>query len=70
MHEVRAGRDVSIKVDWEARLCPGGCGEVHRECCDSVILQDHQTSCPFVAWWRRAHGLDKDAARDVVDEAG
>lgn len=25
--------------------CPGGCGMLHRRCCDSVVGSDHQNLC-------------------------
>lgn len=34
-----------MKADWELHLCPGECGHVHRDCCDSVIGGEHQSAC-------------------------
>lgn len=57
---------MTVKVDWDEvlagglvddRLCPGGCGHMHRQCCDSVVLGDHQSACPWVIEWMRSHGM-------------
>lgn len=50
-----------MKVDWEPRLCPGGCGHMHRECCDSVVFGDHQSACPWVAEFERTRFPDRAA---------
>jgi hypothetical protein len=61
---------MTLKVDWPTRqapaaeLCPGGCGMIHRSCCDSVLGAEHQTRCRLAnpmleagarrPWWGRA----------------
>ena len=44
-----------VKANWdkapqlhETGLCKGGCGGIHRACCDSVIGGPHQTACPWL----------------------
>lgn len=59
---------MTLKVDWEDRPCPGGCGHVHRSCCDSVVLQDHQSACPWVLAWMHDRGmLDLEPAAHLED---
>jgi hypothetical protein len=69
---------MAFKVDW-ARLeetdglCPGGCGKLHRTCCDSVLGEPHQSRChvmnamvepaPGRPWWGRAVAAAIDALR-------
>jgi hypothetical protein len=35
-----------VKDGWDPiEYCPGGCGYIHRQCCDSVLGSDHQSIC-------------------------
>lgn len=56
-----------MKADWEPRLCPGGCGHLHRPCCDSVVGGAHQSSCAETAS-REGEALGRAAAAERADD--